>query len=196
MAVTTKQLPLHHGDADLVAALVGDYSLATIASALRDHGWLDGAEVPWGRDASAPHLPDGLQGRRMHLGHPPGHVAGSSIQLPLALAWPAFGETEPDDDIDVLDGDYPGLWQRSEAPDRSEFQAVYDAAVALLAARLGPPDLVWIDADEPDAARLTAWHRDSTSAYVELTDDINSYSHYDVVLMGVQSPPITEDQLG
>ena len=106
------------------------------------------------------------------------------VRLPCALFWPPFGRTdagaarEPDELAAGL-----GAWTYHAGATRADFHAERDRIAALVTARLGPPDAV--RAGDHDTKRAV-WSRGSRSLVVETTDDINSYSSFDLLAVQVR----------
>ncbi|MFI6284595.1 hypothetical protein ACIBCM_07535 [Streptomyces sp. NPDC051018] len=161
------------------------------------HGWARlGAggrpEIAWGGGAASPHDIDGGGeggiGWRLELGDPPGKGAEDAyVRLSCALFWPAFGEEPQDaehteDEEDDLDGDYGPAWIRRPGATRADFHAEYDRLGALIRAELGEPDRT-TSADMDEYGEI--WNRDTGEVVLQRTDDINSYSHYDVIALRV-----------
>ncbi|MFF3554919.1 hypothetical protein ACWD4V_20630 [Streptomyces tsukubensis] len=161
--------------------------------------------IEWGGGAAGPHNiddpaadEDGGIGWRLELGDPPGEGSGGTfVRLPCALYWPAFGdepdeadeadgEGEADGEEDDLDDDYGRAWIRQPDATRAELHAEYDRLGRLIRTELGEPDESGSgDLDE----RWEQWNRKAGRVVLELTDDINSYSHYDVVALRVELLP-------
>ncbi|MEH0829829.1 MULTISPECIES: hypothetical protein [unclassified Micromonospora] len=102
------------------------------------------------------------------------------VHLPCALYWPAFGAEEPDDpdDEDEHDEDLPPLWARQPDARRAKFHAERDRLAALITTRLGTPESVVTGAYDSYRA---VWRRGDRALLLETTDDIHTYSHYDVL---------------
>ncbi|MEU5403298.1 hypothetical protein ABZ348_28860 [Streptomyces sp. NPDC005963] len=162
------------------------------------HGWATvgpgaaGPAVEWGGGGAAPHFFGGDSseegsGRRLELGDAPDGPAGGAgfVQLPCALFWPAFGEepeeADPDDDDD-LDEEYGSDWERFPEATRADFHREYDRIGALLRAELGEPDASF--GGELDEHR-EVWYCTGVQLELHRTDDLNSYSHYDVILVRI-----------
>lgn len=170
------------------------------APAVRSDGkprveWAGGAGSPhfFGRDPSG----DG-RGSRLELGDAPeGPTHPSSyIQLPCALFWPAFGDEPSDmdpDDSDDLDGEYNADWTRFPDAARVDFHREFGRIGALLRAELGSPDASF--GGEMDEYR-EVWHRGELQLELHRTDDLNSYSHYDVIQLRVTPLPTAPDTAG
>jgi hypothetical protein len=162
------------------------------------HGWArpgtdERPDIEWGGGGAAPHDiegdgDDGV-GWRLELGDAPGEGAGEAyVLLPCALYWPAFGEEPEDDDEDDLDGDYGPQWSRRPEATRADFHAEFDRLGALIREELGEPDETGsADLDE----HWETWRRKAGEIALRRTDDINSYSHYDVIALRVD---LTADQ--
>ncbi|MGW4032777.1 hypothetical protein ACWEFL_26330 [Streptomyces sp. NPDC004838] len=186
----------------LIAFAERPWDRSQLEEAFLQLGWAGpGAEgrpdVQWGGGAGCPHEIDGGGvdgvGWRLELGDPPGiGVEDAHIRLPCALFWPAFGdeadiedeEDEGDDEgeEDDLDGDYGPAWIRQPEATRAGFHAEYDRLGALIRAELGEPDETGsADMDE----HWETWNRKAGEVVLERTDDINSYSHYDVIALKV-----------
>ncbi|MCM2392083.1 hypothetical protein [Streptomyces albipurpureus] len=160
-------------------------------------------QVGWGGGAGSPHYfgqdsTDAGCGRRLELGDAPGGPAHTSgfIQLPCALFWPAFGDEPADldpDDSDDLDGEYNADWIRFPTASRVDFRGEYGRIGALLRAELGAPDASF--GGEMDEYR-EVWYRQGLQLELHRTDDLNSYSHYDVIQLRVTPLPTALDTAG
>ncbi|MFI5942642.1 hypothetical protein ACIBCB_20630 [Streptomyces uncialis] len=138
----------------------------------------------------------------------------SFVQLPCALFWPAFGEEPPlphgraaqDDDLedpetdydededgeedggtdldeaDDLDGEYGPAWHRAPDARRAHFRAEYARLSGLIRAELGAP--LHSTSGEMDTHEET-WERAGLSLTLHRGDDLNTYSHYDVITVRV-----------
>ncbi|MFF0445290.1 hypothetical protein ACFYT4_02535 [Streptomyces sp. NPDC004609] len=147
-------------------------------------------EIEWGGGAASPHEITGGGGEgvgwRLELGDAPGEVPGAWFaRLPCALFWPAFGD-EPEDVEDAgqddLDDDYGPAWIRRPEAERTDFHAEFRRLGELIRAELGEPDETGsAEMDE----RWERWDRKAGVVVLERTDDINSYSHYDVIAVRV-----------
>ncbi|MEW1548874.1 hypothetical protein [Streptomyces tsukubensis] len=188
-----------------------------LEEAMVRYGWArpgpDGRPgIEWGGGAAGPHNvdepagdEDGGIGWRLELGDPPGEGNGETfVRLPCALYWPAFGDEpdEPDrpdelvgeeeadgeeDDLDDdLDDDYGPAWIRQLDATRADLHAEYDRLGRLIRTELGEPDES--GSGELDE-RWERWNRKAGRVVLELTDDLNSYSHYDVVALCVELRP-------
>ncbi|MEU6971390.1 hypothetical protein AB0A71_27340 [Kitasatospora aureofaciens] len=175
----------------LVGLAEGAWDQAEVERAFLEYGWAEADEagaavVEWGAGPCAPHFfgeaAGDMVGWRFELGDPPvdGGPESSFVQLPCALFWPPFG-AEPDD-VDGEEGDldeeFSADWVRFPDAPRAEFHAEYDRLGALLRAELGEPSKV-IPADMDD--RQEVWHRNGLQIVLHRSDDINTYSHYDVI---------------
>ncbi|MFE7135647.1 hypothetical protein ACFVIM_32795 [Streptomyces sp. NPDC057638] len=215
--MTLKSLPV---DAVWVRRLVTlaerPWDRAHLEDVFTRHGWARPGpggrpEIAWGGGAGGPHSCDdegdkgddsgGGVGWRLELGDAPGEGAGDTyLRLPCALYWPPFdeepeeaGDDSEDDeadeaDEDDLDGDYGPAWTRRPEAARADLHAEYDRLGALIRAELGAPDET--GSGEMDE-RWERWSRTAGEVLLELTDDINSYSHYDVIALRVSlaGPP-------
>ncbi|MFE3017496.1 hypothetical protein [Streptomyces sp. NPDC059256] len=196
------------GGSDEVRRMVALSDLPWERAALEDafvaHNWAvveagaAGPAVEWGGGGAAPHFfgedssDDGC-GRRLELGGAPDGPAGGAgfVQLPCALFWPAFGEEPEDaepDESDDLDADYGPDWERFPEATRADFHREYDRIGALLRAELGEPDESF---DGEMDERREVWYCTGVQLELHRTDDLNSYSHYDVIL--VRIAPLRSD---
>lgn len=176
----------------------GQWERSTIERALVSYGWArpadesGGVVVEWGGGPGSPHFfgrapGDERVGWRIELGGgPTGPEDHSSyVRLPCALFWPAFGEEPADadpDDEDELDGQYGDDWARLPDAARADFHAEYRRIGALIRAELGEP----LEVTEGELDEYTeSWHLAGLRVTLCRTDDLNSYSHYDVITLGV-----------
>ncbi|MFJ8232838.1 hypothetical protein ACIQ9E_23295 [Streptomyces sp. NPDC094448] len=159
-------------------------------------GWGGGAAEPHRADDSAAEEDGGI-GWRLELGDAPGEGAVETfVRLPCALYWPAFGDEpdeaeggaddDEDDDEDDLDDDYGPAWIRQPGATRADLHAEYERLGRLIRTELGAPDES--GSGELDERR-EEWNRRAGRIVLELTDDINSYSHYDVVALRIELFP-------
>lgn len=155
-----------------------------------------GEDVEWEGGAGAPQFAVGADGEPLgwwvELGAAPPDP-DMWVHLPCALYWPAFGAEEPDDpdDEDEYEEDLPPLWARRPAAGRAEFHAERDRLVALITARLGAPEPVVAGAYDSYRA---VWRRGDRALLLETTDDIHTYSHYDVLCIRLRryDPSLTD----
>lgn len=157
-----------------------------------------GEAVEWEGGPGAPQFAvdaDGeLSGWSVELGAAPPDP-DMWVHLPCALYWPAFGAEEPDnaDDEDEYDEDMPPLWARRPDARRAEFHAERDRLAALITARLGTPEIVVTGAYDSYRA---VWRRGDRALLLETTDDIHTYSHYDVLGIRLQRYDLSLTDLG
>lgn len=195
--MSLKTLPVDGGWVQRMVDLAsGPWERARIEKAFVSYGWASpgpdgGAQVEWGGGPCAPQSLDGadpgLAGWYLELGEPPdgGDSSESFIRLPCALFWPAFGaEDDGGSDEDDIDEDYPPAWRRHPDARRADFHAEYDRLGALLRDRLGEPDHVLVG--EMDEYR-EIWRCGEAAVVLHRTDDISSYSQYDVIMLCVCS---------
>jgi hypothetical protein len=85
----------------------------------------------------------------------------------------------------------PPLWTRKPAAGRAEFHAERDRLAALVTSRLGAPEVVVTGAYDSYRA---VWRCDDRALLVETSDDISSYSHYDVLCIRLRlySPQLAD----
>jgi hypothetical protein len=109
------------------------------------------------------------------------------------LFWPALDIEEDDDEdydedfaeideTDDQDDEYALIWDRDPEADRDAFDDEFARLSDLLRAELGEPDKR-TEGLEP----TETWHRDGFEVRLEMMDDINSYSHYDVIAVQVRA---------
>jgi len=188
-----KKLPVGPAEIRVMLSLTSDWTRAGVETALLRAGWAAaGDTVEWSGGAGSPHFfGDEENGWRLELGDPPGEPGGS-LRLPCALFWPALDIDEDDDldddlaadeeDIDDLDDEYAESWERDPDADRDAFEDEFARLSDLLRAELGEPDKR-TEGLEPEET----WHRDGFEIRLEMTDDINSYSHYDLIAIQVRA---------
>ncbi|MFE9422246.1 hypothetical protein ACFYNO_04685 [Kitasatospora sp. NPDC006697] len=193
----------------------GRWDQGELERAFLAHGWAEADEsgdvvVGWGGGACAPHFfgsgsgfgcgsgsgsgsgegegegdGDGeALGWRFELGDRPvdGGPEGSFVQLPCALFWPPFGAEPEDGDEDDLDEDYSAAWARRPDAGRDEFRAEYERLGGLVRALLGEP--VEVVEEELDCCQ-EVWERNGLQVVLQRSDDVNSYSYYDVINLRV-----------
>jgi hypothetical protein len=102
---------------------------------------------------------------------------------------------EPDstDDEDEYDEDMPPLWARRPDARRAEFHAERDRLPALITARLSAPEIVVTGTYDSYRA---VWRRGDRALLLETTDDIHTYSHYDVLGIRLQRYDLSLIDLG
>jgi hypothetical protein len=193
--VSVKKLPVSAAEIAVLLSLTSDWTREGVESALVKAGWAtEGEPVEWTAGASAPHyFGEEDNGWRLELGDPPGEP-GASIRLPCALCWPALDIEEDaddyddeddftaDDEEDDLDDEYAMVWERDPEAERDVFDDEFARLGELLRAELGEPD----KRDEGLEPTET-WHRDGFEIRLEMTDDINSYSHYDLIAIQLRA---------
>jgi hypothetical protein len=185
-----KRLPVGQEEVGVFLSLTSDWTRGGVEDALVAAGWANAGEKPvWSAGASAPHFFGGEDnGWRLELGDEPGEP-GASLRLPCALFWPALDIDEDadayddeddfaadDDDVDDLDDEYAAVWARDADAERDVFDDEFARLSELLRAKLGEPDKR-TEGLEPEEI----WHRDGFEIRLEMTDDINSYSQYDLI---------------
>lgn len=191
-----KRLPVGQGEISVLLSLTSDWTRAGVEAALVAAGWAtEGEPVEWEAGASAPFFfGDGDNGWRLELGAVPGSP-GASVRLPCALFWPAldidedadgyddeFAFAADDDDEDDLDDEYGAVWERDHDAERDVFDDEFARLSGLLRAELGEPDKR-TEGLEPEEI----WHRDGFEVRLEMTDDVNSYSHYDLIAIHLRA---------
>lgn len=191
-----KRLPVSPAEIRTFLSLRHDWTREGVESALVAAGWaVDGEPVEWTAGASAPHYFGAEEnGWRLELGDPPGEP-GASVRLPCALFWPALDIDEEDadaydeeddftadDDVDDLDDEYAAVWERDRDAERDVFDDEFARISELLRAELGEPDKR-TEGLEP----TETWYRDGFEIHLEMTDDVNSYSHYDLIAVQLRA---------
>lgn len=190
-----KKLPVGPAEIRALLSLTSDWTRDGVEEALVRVGWaMEGEPVEWTGGASSPHFFGGEDnGWRLELGDPPGDP-GASIRLPCALFWPALDIDEDADDYDEddfasgaedtddLDDEYAEVWERDPEADRDAFDDEFTRLSDLLRAELGDPDK-HTEGLEPEET----WHRDGFEVKLEMTDDINSYSQYDLIAIQLRA---------
>lgn len=189
-----KKLPVGPAEIRVLLALTSTWTPDGVEAALVSAGWAtEGETLEWEAGASSPHFfGDEDNGWRLELGDPPG-AEGATIRLPCALFWPALDIEEDDDEdydedfaeideTDDQDDEYALLWDRDPEADRDAFDDEFARLSDLLRAELGEPDKR-TEGLEP----TETWHRDGFEVRLEMMDDINSYSHYDVIAVQVRA---------
>ena len=195
--MSIKKLPVTPAEIRVFLSLTSDWTREGVETALVKAGWAtDGEPLEWSAGASSPHyFGDEDNGWRLELGDPPGEP-GASIRLPCALFWPALDIDEDGDDFaddeddfaagaaeaDDLDDEYAVLWERDPEAERDVFDDEFARLSDLLRAELGEPDKR-TEGLEPSET----WHRDGLEIRLEMTDDINSYSHYDLIAVQLRA---------
>jgi hypothetical protein len=200
--VSIKRLPVTPAEIRVFLSLTSDWTRGGVEKALVRAGWATEGDAPeWSAGASAPHYFGGEEnGWRLELGDPPGEP-GASIRLPCALCWPALdidedGDEDADgddfaddgdfvggvDEVDDLDDEYAAVWERDPSADRDVFDDEFARLSDLLRAELGEPDKR-TEGLEPSEI----WHREGFEIRLEMTDDINSYSHYDLIAVQLRA---------
>lgn len=189
-----KRLPVGPAEIGLLVSLTRAWTRADVEAAFTGAGWADeDRPVEWSGGAAAPHLVGEPGGWRLELGAAPGSP-GAAVRLPCALFWPALGaddlesdldqdfDPDPDDEpADDLDDEYTDVWERDEEADRDDFDREFVRVGALLRAELGEPDEA-VGGIEP----TELWRRDGLEIALEMTDDVHSYSHYDLIAVTVR----------
>ncbi|MGY0232082.1 hypothetical protein [Longispora urticae] len=186
-----KVLPVDAGWVRAVLALTAEpWGRGPVEAAFRAHGWAPAdTALDWDGGSGVPHFfapgsdgpdpDDDGTGWRFELSADGDRPV---VRLPCALFWPAFGDEPDPDDEDDLDEEYSAVWARRPRATAADFRAEYDRLAALVGAELGAPETT--DADDM-GGRRTVWARGPLAVVLELTDDINSSSHYDVVAVTV-----------
>jgi hypothetical protein len=190
-----KKLPVGPAEIRVLLSLTSEWTRESVETALVAAGWAaDGQSLEWEAGASAPHFfGEEDNGWRLELGDPPGEP-GSAIRLPCALFWPALDIDEDpdgyveeddfsaDDEEDDLDDEYAAVWERDRDAERDVFDDEFARLSDLLRAELGEPDKR-TEGLEPEEI----WQRDGFEIRLEMTDDINSYSQYDLIAIQVRA---------
>jgi hypothetical protein len=170
----------------MIALVDGPWERAPVEALLVAWGLaLPGEPVEWEGGPCAPQLSHEPRGWRIELGAAPPEP-DLWVHLPCALYWPPFGELEPDghDGRHEFDEDLPPLWTWRPDPDRAALHAERDRLTALITARLGAPELV---VTGPYDGYRAVWRRGDRALLLEISDDINSYSEFDV--LGIRLRP-------
>lgn len=187
-----KKLPVGPAEIATLLSLTDAWTREEVEAALVRAGWASGDEpVEWAGGAGSPHFfGEEENGWRLELGDEPG-APTSAIRLPCALFWPALDVPDADDDADDyddeddfadedeeddLDDEYAEVWHRDRDADRDAFDLEFERLSDLLRARLGEPGK-----RTEGALPVETWHHNGAEVTLEMTDDINSYSHYDVI---------------
>lgn len=189
-----KKLPVSPAEIRIFLSLTSDWTQGGVEAALVEAGWAtEGDKLEWEAGASAPHFfGDEDNGWRLELGDPPGEP-GAAVRLPCALFWPALDVDEDtyddedeyatdEDDEDDLDDEYATVWARDPDAERDVFDDEFARLSDLLRAELGEPDKR-TEGLEP----VETWHRKGFEIRLEMTDDINSYSHYDLIAIHLRA---------
>jgi hypothetical protein len=190
-----KKLPVGPAEIRVLLSLTGDWTRAGVETALVRAGWAaSGDSVEWAGGPGSPHFFGGEEnGWRLELGEAPGEP-GASLRLPCALFWPALDLDEDADDYDEddfaageedaddLDDEYAEAWERDQDAERDVFDDEFARLSDLLRVELGDPDKR-TEGLEPEET----WHRDGFEIRLEMTDDVNSYSHYDLIAIQVRA---------
>ncbi len=198
VAMSLKLLPVDEVWVDRMVALTRvPWERAMVEAMFVEWGLArPGERVEWEGGPGAPQFAvdaDGdLSGWSVELGAAPPDP-DMWVHLPCALYWPAFGADEPHDpdDTDEFDEELPPLWTRKPAAGRAEFHAERDRLAALVTSRLGGPEVVVTGAYDSYRA---VWRCDDRALLVETSDDISSYSHYDVLCIRLRrySPQLAD----
>lgn len=182
-----KKLPVGPAEITTLLSLTAAWTRQDVEAALVRAGWADEEEpVEWAGGAGSPHFfGEDENGWRLELGDEPGSPT-SAIRLPCALAWPALDVDDEDDDDfaddfddeeeDDLDDEYAAVWERDPGADREAFDQEFERLSELLRAELGEPGK-----RTEGVFPQETWHHNGFEVTLEMTDDINSYSHYDVI---------------
>jgi hypothetical protein len=189
-----KKLPVGPAEVGVLLSLGGDWTRSGVESALVAAGWAsEGERLEWAAGASSPHYFGGEDnGWRVELGDEPGSE-GASVRLPCALFWPALDVDEDgdsydeddfpaDDEVDDLDDEYAAVWTRDPEAERDAFDDEFTRLSDLLRAELGEPDKR-TEGVEP----TETWLREGFEVHLEMTDDINSHSHYDLIAVQLRA---------
>jgi hypothetical protein len=210
--MSLKMLPIDAFWVDRMIALADSgWDQATIEAHFVEWGWVRDPSnaapmIEWGGGVGSPHFltdpDDGGIGFMLYLGPPPPDRL-MSIVLPCALSWPTFGDEDEDDpdpdedddledddledddvgdDEDDLDLDYGSDWIRFPDAGRAQFLAERDRIEQLIQLRLGEPDEA---SDLPDGISSRMWRRGAMAIELLVDDDLNSYSHYDLLAIAV-----------
>jgi hypothetical protein len=194
--VSMKKLPVGPAEIRVLLSLTSAWTRTDVETALVRAGWaIEGEPVDWEGGAGTPHyFGDEDNGWRLELNDAPGSP-GASLRLPCALFWPALDIDEDAedydeedafagaaDDEDDLDDEYAEVWERDPEADRDLFDDEFARLSDLLRAELGEPD------KRTEGLKPTeSWHRDGFEIRLEMTDDINSYSQYDLVAISLRA---------
>lgn len=192
-----KKLPVGPVEISVLLSLTSAWTREGVEAALVAAGWAaEGEQVEWAAGASAPlFFGDEDNGWRLELGDPPGEP-GASVLLPCALFWPALDIDEDEEDgfvddedgftgveeVDDLDDEYAAAWERDPEAERDVFDDEFARLGDLLRAELGEPDKR-TEGLEP----TESWHRDGFEIRLEMTDDVNSHSHYDLIAIQLRA---------
>jgi hypothetical protein len=189
-----KKLPVGPAEIRVLLSLTSTWTRDGVEAALVDAGWAtEGEPVEWAAGASAPHFfGDEDNGWRLELGDPPGSE-GATLRLPCTLFWPALDIEEDEDydeddsftgieEVDDLDDEYAAVWSRDPEADRDAFEEEFARIGDLLRAELGEPDKR-TEGLEP----TETWHRAGFEIRLETTDDVNSYSNYDLIAVQLRA---------
>jgi hypothetical protein len=184
-----KKLPVGPAEIAVLVSLPGVWTRAGVEAAFARAGW-SGESVEWAGGAGSPHFfGEEDNGWRLELGDEPGSPT-AAVRLPCALFWPALDVDDEDPDLydeadldeeDDLDDEYADVWTRDPDADRDAFDQEFERLSDLLRAELGEP----VKRTEGVLPQET-WQRDGFEVALEMTDDINSYSHYDVIAVIVR----------
>lgn len=180
-----KKLPVGPAEITVLLGLTAAWTRSGVEAALVRAGWAAADEpVEWENGAGAPHFFGGeVNGWRLELGNPPGSP-DAAVRLPCALFWPGLDEDldddldddDDEDEEDDLDDEYATVWERTPDADRDQFDQEFDRLSELLTAELGEPGK-----RVEGAFPVETWQHNGFEVVLEMTDDINSYSHYDVI---------------
>jgi hypothetical protein len=189
-----KKLPVGPAEIRVLLSLTSTWTPDGVEAALVGAGWAtEGEPLEWSAGASAPHFfGDEENGWRLELGDQPGSE-GATLRLPCALFWPALdieedADYEDEDDFadvdeeDDLDDEYAAVWDRDPNADRDAFDEEFARVGDLLRSELGEPDKR-TEGLEP----TESWHRDGFEIRLEMTDDINSHSNYDLIAVQIRA---------
>lgn len=192
-----KKLPVGPAEIRVLLSLRSDWTRSGVESALVAAGWAtEGERLEWSAGASSPHFfGDEDNGWRLELGDEPGKD-GAWLRLPCALFWPALDideDADPYDDeddfptattaeADDLDDEYAEVWTRDPHPDRDTFDDEFARLSDLLRAELGDPDKR-VEGLEP----TETWLHEGFEIRLEMTNDLNSHSHYDVIAIHLRA---------
>lgn len=178
-----KKLPVGPAEIAVLLSLPEAWTRSGVETAFVRAGW--GTPEEWGGGAGAPHFfGEEDNGWRLELGDEPGSPT-SAVRLPCALFWPALDTDDEDPDFDEdlgfadeddLDDEYADVWERDRDADRDTFDAEFERLSDLLRAELGEP----MKRAEGVLPQET-WHHDGFEVVLEMTDDVNSHSQYDVI---------------
>ena len=180
-----KKLPVGPAEITVLLSLTEAWTRPDVDAALVRAGWASEDEpVEWAGGAGGPHFfGDEENGWRLELGDPPGSP-DAAVRLPCALSWPALDEDDEDDveddffdeEEDDLDDEYAAVWARDPGADREAFDQEFERLSDLLRAELGEPGKR-VEGVFP----AESWQHNGFDVTLEMTDDINSHSHYDVI---------------